>query len=1305
MRTLFICVVSILCLVVGAQGNNDHYNYWTMDIDKGLSHSNVTSILVDSQGVLWVGTSIGLNRYDQYQIETYFSRKNDIQSLPDNYIYFIAEGCPNTIFVSTRGGMVQYDKGGNQFKQFSEQTFIAFSSYATEKECWFGGTNTLYRYDYDTQKNDKIVLSRDSSFQINNIFGWRKDVLLLITKSSGIWEYHCQTRKLTPSVFSSRYSHITAAYVDAQKNVYLGVHNQGLFILDRYGKERHHLTTANSQLSYDVILSIVEKKGCLWLATDGGGITIMNLKQPFVFSSLRHIQGDMNSLPGNSIQYLHKDKWQNIWVGSIREGLFRIKESAIRTYKETVKGDIYGVSNKSISSLCEDKDGFIWIGTDGGGLNRFNPNDRTFKHYPNTYGRKIISVVEYSPSQLLFSSYNEGVYLFNKKSGQCIPFHLQGSSYSEECRSGYLGRIYQLSANRLLFLAQRPYLYHKQTGKIALLKTRESPHLLASMRFVGEHDNLVYLQQGDYLFSADLQTDSVSLLFHNTDREKMQVVHRDSMGIFWIGTDQGLRTFNPITQKYEKIRTDLFTGVTTIVAVGENLWIGAQNSLFSYSKAMHKFSIWQESDGYSPNYLSNIYYVPRSSPFFYLGGTHGLVQISKNIGSINSHPPQFQLTDVILDKLSRWSQLKKENSRNRSLSVPWDYKSLQLKITVVASDILKKRLYRYDIFQHPSQNKPSKSVETYNPILDLDFLTSGEYIIKVSCYTNNGEWTAPQEILQLTVLSPWYKDYRVLLPIILVLLALFCRFIVFFMHRREEKMQWEMSEKEMQMVETKNQFLVNISHELRTPLTLIYAPLKRIVRKLDTNNVDSDEWRSIRNALIHVCKSADRMKDIIHLALDTNHANDRDALLDKQSHLINEWVCSVAEEFRSAFELKQIELIYALNESVDVIDFDDDKCHAVLSNLLMNALKFSFEGGQVILSSELTSTGVRISVSDQGMGLNHVEPQKLFTRFYQGNHRLGGSGIGLSYAKEIIDRHGGTMGAINHSDRGATFYFELPLSADIDMLELQKTISVDTHLFPNTYSVVIVEDNTALRSFLADALKDDFAVIYQVANGLEAWDIIFDKIPDMIISDVMMPLMNGYELCSRVKSEMRTSHIPIVLLTARGDADSTALGYQLGADVYLSKPFDLCFLQIVLKNQLRNREQMRQRYREVCFQMATTESVQCVNNKDEEFLLKFNKLILDHLSSTELDIKFLTEHMNMSRSPLYAKIKALTNMGVNEYINRLRIEKGAELLLNENLMTIADISVEVGFEYQCYFSTLFKQVKGVTPSQYRKNKA
>ena len=435
----------------------------------------------------------------------------------------------------------------------------------------------------------------------------------------------------------------------------------------------------------------------------------------------------------------------------------------------------------------------------------------------------------------------------------------------------------------------------------------------------------------------------------------------------------------------------------------------------------------------------------------------------------------------------------------------------------------------------------------------------------------------------------------------------------------------------------------------------------------------------------------------------------------KSDKNLNQWINDIGNDFLNEFSAKNIRIDYHFDNDISEVSFDRTKCEIVLSNLLMNALKYSVPNTLVTISTCFLREEqmVRVAVSDQGIGLKDVDSNKLFTRFYRGNFERSGSGIGLSYSKVLIEMHKGRIGAFDNGDiPGATFYFDLPCLNVLtvincqpkaylnELIHLEDPVKPETEIFETKkYSVLIVEDNPEMNHFIQEVLKEYFVRVHTAMNGCEAMEVIRDRMPDIIVSDVMMPKMDGFELCKTIKNNLDISHIPVVLLTARNDQESNVLGYKLGADAYLPKPFDTELLITVLRNLLKNRETIKLRYRDNLLLPTVQETT--ISNADERFLLKLNKLICANIDKPELDVKFLTDNMAMSRASLYNKVRALTDMGVNDYINKFRIDKAVDLLLNTDL-SITEISEQTGFSYQRYFSSVFKQVKGVAPSQFRR---
>lgn len=1292
-------LIWILFFVLSTKAEQQDYYFRQISLEQGLSQSRVQCIYRDHLGVIWIGTKWGLNSYDQSELKSYFHDREQPNSLPDNFIRFITEDRLGDLYVSTNKGIAIYNKAENQFQplKYNGKPFNAWSYLQIGDNFLFGGEETLYQYNLTDKSITTIFpdIDGDKLKCINRIFQWSPDMLITSSKKDGLWMYDLIKKKMYRCPFVKE-REINTIFVDSQNRLWVSFYGKGIACYSKEGKRLFSLSTKNSGLNNDIIFDFLEKDNQLWIATDGGGINILDF-QTMKFSHLKHISDDEQSLPNNSIYRLYKDQMDNIWIGSIHGGLFAIKKVFIKTYKDVPLNNPNGVSERTVVSIFEDKDTLLWIGTDGGGINSFDQKTNTFHHYPTTYGEKVTSITDFSENELLLSCFNKGVFTFNKRTAQMQPFPIINDSISKrEFSSGDLVNLYATKDN-IYILGAKVYIYNKHTRQTSILYAPQIDiQRQIAMQAIYSDDTHLYLMGTNNLFKLNFKTNELSSLVSMKEGDDFTSACRDDKGNFWIGSNFGLLFYNKQTGKTEKIHTNLFNSVSSLAYDKKGkVWIGAQNMFFAYIINEKRFVILDESDGVPSNELIFTPIPALRTPNLYMGGTMGLVRINTDIIFESNSSPILKLLEV---KLNGKSTLKQVN--NNCISIPWNHSSFNIKVIADEKNSFRKHLFRYVI-----TGKDKMVIESYLQTLELGTLASGEYTISVSCDTSNGEWSQPIEILTIIVSPPWWKSIWFI--ILCIFFAFLVAGVVFFslIRKKENRLKREMREHEKKIYEEKIRFLINISHELRTPLTLIYASLKRILNK----EVKQDE---LPEYLQGAFKQANQMKDIINIVLDARKMEVGQEVLHISSHPLHKWIQEVAETFQTASKAKEIEITYDFDDSIQSIAYDDTKCKVVLSNLIMNALKYSPNQTRIVIKTIRTNESIQIHVQDQGIGLDNVDIKKLFTRFYQGKHNEGGSGIGLSYAKMLIDLHGGRMGAFNNKDRGATFFYEIPANLQ------EQEVSCPQHSYLNEllsspeeeekiesgsfslqgYSLLIVEDKQDLREFLKNALKDKFKKIYQAENGLVALEVIKQQQPDIIVSDVMMPQMNGYQLCKEIKENLNISHIPVILLTARADSESQMLGYKLGADAYLPKPFEMEMLLSVIQNQMRNREYIKSRYRGNQFILSPQEAT--FSNADEQFMIKLNEMIDQNLSQPDLDVKFLTAQMAMSRTSLYNKVKELTGMGANDYINRRRIDK-AIILLTQSDMSITEISEQVGFTYQRYFSTLFKEMKGMTPSQFR----
>lgn len=679
--------------------------------------------------------------------------------------------------------------------------------------------------------------------------------------------------------------------------------------------------------------------------------------------------------------------------------------------------------------------------------------------------------------------------------------------------------------------------------------------------------------------------------------------------------------------------------------------------------------------------------------YLYFGGIEGLVQINTDIPEPNEPYPEIELCGVELN-----GQLQTSDINIRNIKIPWKYNTLILQVHIKNKDIFQRVPFRYII-----KGDVDKSIESYHPMLELSNLSPGKYHIEVSCMTKDGNYTMPIHLTDIHVTPPWYKtDWFIILCCIFLTGGIIVGMSIFNI-RKEVKIQKRLKEYRQYFNEKKIDFLIHINHELRTPLTLIYAPLKRLIDKNETQGLPS----YLMPQLQLIFNQAQYMREIVDMVLDWNSMEAGYSKLKIQKCKLDEWITNIVKDFTEEARQKGICIKLQMTTDIEEVWFDKQKCHTVLSNLLMNALKFSMPESCITINTRKLENKVRISVVDEGIGIQDSDITNLFTRFYKGNHKEKGSGFGLYYAKTIMEMHGGDIGAYNNTDKGATFYLELPLLDINEKAEatrlLQKEAPIvnttqDLHFDCTGKTILIVEDEKELREYLIESFTGTFKKVYAADNAISALETCRKKQPSIIVSDVMMPQMDGFELCRQIKNDIRISHIPVILLTARYDQTGITTGYKSGADSYIPKPFDLAFLKVVVGNILKNREKIHSQYVTVT---GSPSLLDLTNSKaDEDFMKKINAVIHENLSDEGFSVQQLADAMIVSRSSLYSKIKIITGMGVNDYINRLRIEQAMSLLVNTNL-NINEISCEVGFTYPRYFSSTFKNMTGMTPKQFR----
>lgn len=781
-RTLIIILFLLAGVKLLSSEHCVNYSFTQLSIEQGLSQSTAQSILLDHKGTLWIGTKSGLNSYTQEGIKTYLHHSGDPHSLSSNYINHLTEDSLGNFWIATSKGLALYDDEQDQFNTVNSS--IIYSSVGVEGGMWFGSENAIHCYDYKSKELKTIHIEKEEGkginpvdYRIQKMLYLEDGKILIGTRKKGIYLYDCRIRQFTLLIPSSQ-NLLTSLYVTADHHIYTAFYGDGFYCYDRTGKMLKHYTKENSGLKNNYVLDMAEYNGNIWLATDGSGINLFT-PQTFQFSQLQHIVGDYSSLPVNSITLLYKDMKDNLWAGSVRGGIFSIKETYIKTYKEAILNNTNGLSEQSVISLYEEKDGKVWIGTDGGGINLYDPSTDKFIHFPSTYGDKVVSIAEVSETELMVSLYTKGIFLFNKKTHKYRPFTIvDEETNKKECFYGYLPLANQVADGKIYIISCGTYVYHTHDHTFSRMQTdRDYDFSNDALCLSYSNDRFSLLKCAHQAFWVDQKSDSIRLLFELEKDELITSMSYDNNRMIWTSTNKGLGFFDLESQKYHRIRTRLFNGISYLIADGKGrLWICAQNHLYSYIIKENRFILWNSSDGFPPNEILFAYQKQSNRDYIYLGGSEGLVKINTDIPYTETQIPEIYLSEILFNGSPSLKKVK-ENT----IKIPWNYNSLSVHFRIKNRDVFQKYLLQYTI-----EGRGKQSIETYDPVLNLSSLSAGNYSIWVSCNTKNGNRTPSKQLIHIIVTPPWYKTVW-FIGVAAVLFIIMTASIGYIHYRRKER--------------------------------------------------------------------------------------------------------------------------------------------------------------------------------------------------------------------------------------------------------------------------------------------------------------------------------------------------------------------------------------------------------------------------------------------------------------------------------------------------------------------------------------
>ena len=1343
MKKILLSIFLCLPFLLSAQP----YTIKHLSIREGLSNNHVVSIAQDKRGSLWFATEEGLNKFDGIRFLTYYKEEttgkqsitgNELNCLLDDPVDSIlwigtqraginAYNYANDSFITYRHnennpkslvtdditkiiaasdgnlwictywkGVDYFDKQTGQFTHYNTETVPGFAS----NHIWSaidGGNGLLY------------IGHVDRGFSILSI----KD------KTVKNFTHEPQTPNSLPG------NEVTCVYKDKSGNIWIGT-DRGMVLFNPEAESFIPFDDKTNCISHRVYDIHQLDDNRLWIAMEFGGIAVVDLSQQLFRSSdqihaLSIREGDDEyGLSNSSIRCLLQDSFGNVWAGSWGGGINFIKRepSLFSTYKYSPFPSTNNSLNSKIASgVCMDKAGNLWIGTDGGGINVFNKGRRIAiynadnkKFRSNTVQAALCD----SKGGLWFGLFYGGIAYYNPKSQSFRQIFSEDKSRTD-VRSFHEDK----QGNIWVGTSEGVYLIDCDSKTIKAHYNLENNLARCVLKDSEDQVWVGFFGGGLGLYDPQLQSIQLFNVLAKFPSNTINALYEDSRKRLWVATGEGLVCFPSLTDRnYKVYQRESGLANTHIQAIGEdkagNIWVSTNKGISCLVDSKDIFYNYDYHDNLPMGSFSRGSVAYGQDGNFYFGSINGLCYFNPEVVlQERKSPPAFITNIEITDPLN-----KPENGQ--STIALNGQKNVQLKYTQNSFSI-RFNIQNYALVNQVEYAYMLKGLEnSWYTLTDPNNVTfrnlpPGKYQFQVKTRMRNQAWSDATTSLNIRIAPPlwltwWAKSFYILLSLIILFSILYA-----YKKRLDAEALYQLEkqshEHEQELNNERLRFYTNITHELRTPLTLILGPLEDI-QKSDTLSTKDAQKISV----IH--QSAIRLLNLINQILEFRKTETQNKRLCVSRDNLVPLIREISLKYKELNRKPDVDIRLVVEKEHMPIYFDKEIIQTILDNLISNALKYTEKGSisigiRQVERAEVNYTEIR--VSDTGYGIKPEALPHIFDRYYQegGKHQASGTGIGLSLVKNLVALHEGEIRVESVPNQGSTFYVSLltdnsyPQALHADSQEKESNAQHIEETQENEVSssdkpiLLVVEDNPDICDYIAESFSDHFEV-KTAANGKLGKESALKEIPDIIVSDIMMPVMDGNEMCRELKKDVRTSHIPIILLTAKDSLSDKEEGYQMGADSYLTKPFSASLLHSRIENLLQSRRNLAKHFStNAAISNKAAVITESLNKLDNEFIHKINQLIEERLSSDKIDISYLSDKMCMSNSTLYRKMKALTGLSTNEYVRKIRM-KYAEQYLLEGKYNISEIAFKVGINNLFYFRQCFKEEFGCIPSEYLK---
>lgn len=1337
-------ILSILLLCLAAiqlrPQPSEAIHFLHIGLDKGLSQGTIFDITQDRLGNMWFATYNGVNKYNGYTFKVYQHDEADPFSIGSDMVRSCYTDSQGRIWIGTAGYLSLYNSDKDNFLNYTcpnrmREGLIDDIVELDERHLLLLIDQKLQLFDTEELHycNDKLP----EKLKDLNSYSLSKYGDYLYIGSRAVAYIYSITQKTLKELPLHQFAQSTVMTMLPQSatRLWIGTEGHGLLLINPQTgsiKQYKHVSGRENSLSANYVRSLsFDSKKRLWIGT----INSLNIydEEQDCFHVYESNKTGSGVLSQSSVRTIYEDMQGGMWVGTYFGGLNYYHPLKNRFFNLPQDGSINSLNDKVINSIVEDKHKTLWIGTNNGGVNRYDTEHHTFVHYTTKEGLASDDV-----KAIYVDEDNDWVYI-GTHTGGLSRLH-RPSGRIESLTDKNVRNIYDIEpvGDGTFWLSCMSNIYHFNPRTRTFTRIpMEQKTLRFGIAFIyrdshrrlwigGKNGVATFTDEGGKLVHTKIFAPDASFCDKYTN-----CVYEASDGRFWLGTYNGLYCFDAENSDVKHYTIAQGLPNNAIYGILEDsygkLWLSTDYGLCHMNPQTETFRTFSSTDGLQSNQFTQNAYCCTTDGQMYFGGINGVTTFTPELLVDNPYTPPVVITQLRLFNKpvlpgDESGILEKDISMTQRITLTAKQKMFSLEFVVSNYISGSHNTFAYTLKGYDKEWYYSDTQR----LVSYSNLPQGTYRFLVKAANSDGKWNEVPTELEIVILPVWYKTWWAFLLFAAAFVTLMILIFRYFWTRKSMEAQLHMErvekEKQQEVNEMKVRFFIDIAHELRTPLTLILAPLQEALAKSD------DRW--MRRQLEHIQRNANRLMHLVNQLMDYRRAELGVFVLHAYRNSILKSVEKTVSFYEALAQRKKIHYsLYSDLEQQEVL-CDPSYIELMLNNLLSNAFKYTGTGESisVVLKMEADNR-LLLQVQDTGSGIPQQKQEKIFERFYQAENTHIGSGIGLSLVKRLVELHHGTIELESEEGNGSTFSIYLPTNTaayrqeeigkgpatDMDNLHSTNTQQLyvldgmgdlapeeeeekdveKNEVKKKRENVLIVEDNLEILHYLSSELGNTYTV-WEATHGEEALEVVKEQEIDLILTDVMMPVMNGLQLCKQIKQNVHTCHIPVIILSAKADVKEQLEGLQVGADDYIPKPFSLAVVTTKIRNLFRTRYRAIQYYSK---SLEIEPEKMALHPMDEEMLNRAKAIVEAHLDDADFSTESFAREMCMSRSSLHLKMKALTGESTYDFIRKIRFNKACKLL-KDGHYTVAEISAMVGFSTSSYFSTSFKKYFGCMPTEY-----